>query len=122
MLRISYSDVNSTQRWNLCGQLAGPWVKELRSCWHNARRMAPRSSAVVDLSDVTFIDETGEELLRDMQQDGTKFVAVGVETKHLLENLARSGERPLRKVVGHWCGLCGEPRTEKKRTTGGIDE
>jgi hypothetical protein len=42
---------------------------------------------VVDLSDVTFIDERGEMLLSKMRGDGAEFVATGVETKHMLENL-----------------------------------
>ena len=101
MLRIYYSDGDAGQRWDVCGQLAGPWVDELRSCWRQARKTAPMSRAVVDLSDVTFIDERGERLLSEMFRAGVEFVAAGVETKHLLENLKAKGERPLRRSVGH---------------------
>jgi hypothetical protein len=96
MLRICYS-----QQWTLCGQLAGPWVQELRSCWEHARRAAVGSSAVVDLSDVTFVDENGERLLAEMRNAGVEFVATGVETKHLLQNLKSKGERPLRRLIGY---------------------
>ncbi len=95
MLRICYS-----QQWTLCGQLAGPWVQELRSCWQRARRAAAASSAVVDLSDVTFVDENGERLLAEMRSRGVEFIATGVETKHLLQNLKGRGERPLRRSIG----------------------
>jgi len=98
MLRIYYS-----QQWTLCGQLAGPWVQELRSCWEHARRAG--SSAVVDLSDVTFVDENGETLLAEMRTAGVEFVATGVETKHLLQNLKSRGERPLRRLVGCLAGV-----------------
>jgi|SRR5580700_10041277 hypothetical protein len=94
MLRIYYS-----QQWTLCGQLAGPWVQELRSCWEHARRAAAGSSAVVDLSDVTFIDENGERLLAEMRSAGVEFNATGVETKHLVQNLKSRGERPLRRLI-----------------------
>jgi len=47
---------------------------------------------VVDLSDVTFIDEAGESLLSEMKSAGVTFVAAGVETKHLLENLKAVGK------------------------------
>lgn len=97
MLRICYS-----QQWKLCGQLAGPWVQELRSCWEHARGIAAGSAAVVDLNDVTFIDEEGETLLVDMRTAGVQFVATGVETKHLIENLKARGERPLRRMLGCW--------------------
>ena len=68
----------------LCGQLAGPWVEELRGCWNHARGASPLERQVVDLSDVTFIDEAGEQLLSEMHGAGVEFVAAGVETKHLL--------------------------------------
>jgi hypothetical protein len=95
MLRISYS-----QHWTLCGQLAGPWVQELRSCWERARRTPAGAGSVVNLSDVTFIDEEGEKLLSEMRSAGVEFVATGVDTKHLLDNLRGRGERPLRRLVG----------------------
>jgi hypothetical protein len=107
MLRICYS-----QKWTLCGQLAGPWVHELRSCWEHARHIAAGSAAVMDLSDVTFIDEDGEKLLLEMRNAGVEFLATGVETKHLLENLKSRGERPLRRLVGCWTGTI--PTREKK--------
>jgi len=100
MLRISYSDTGAEQRWKLCGQLAGAWVDELRSCWQYARRIAPKAAAVLDLSDVTFIDESGEQLLSDMGGSGAKFVAAGVDTRHLLDNLKGYGKKPLRRLIG----------------------
>ena len=105
MLRIYYS-----QQWTLCGQLAGPWVQELRSCWEHRRLAVAGSSALVDLSDVTFIDEDGEKLLSEMRGAGVEFVATGVETKHLLQNLKSRGERPLRRLIGSLTGVatpCG---------------
>ena len=100
MLRISYLNTGAEQRWKLCGQLAGAWVDELRSCWQFARTTAPRASAVLDLSDVTFIDEAGERLLADMRTAGAEFLAAGVETRHLLDNLKANGEKPLRRIIG----------------------
>lgn len=87
MLRVSYSDTADGQRWSLCGRLAGPWVDELRSCWRQARERAPRAAAVVDLKDITFVDEAGERLLAEMQAAGTEFIAAGVENKHLVADL-----------------------------------
>lgn len=99
MLRICYSLTNPVEQWTLCGQLAGAWVQELRSCWEHARRAAAASKSVVDLSDVTFIDENGERLLSEMRSAGVEFVATGIETKHLIENLKGEGERTLRRLV-----------------------
>ena len=93
MLRISFSDSAEGQRWSVCGRLAGPWVNELRACWQYARDHAPRSHAVMDLRDVTFVDADGHELLSEMRGAGVEFVASGVEMKHLLENLNTTNGR-----------------------------
>jgi hypothetical protein len=118
MLRIFFS-----QQWTLCGQLAGPWVREFRSCWKHARRASAGAAAVVDLSDVTFIDENGERLLAEMRSAGVKFVATGVATKHLLDNLKGRGERPLRPLTGALADVAtpcssGAPGARRLRTLG----
>jgi hypothetical protein len=119
MLKVSHTDTSGGQRWTLCGHLAGPWVDELRACWSHARELAPRARAVVDLTEVTFIDEAGERLLAEMERDGTEFLATGVENKHLVASLRQqeNGKRPLRRLMEH-LGSCGE--TAKKK--GGNNE
>ena len=87
MFRVSYSDTADGQRWSLHGRLAGPWVDELRSCWKYARDRAPLAPAVVDLKEVTFIDEAGETLLAEMRSAGAELIATGVEHQHLLATL-----------------------------------
>ncbi len=101
MLRISYSDTADGQHWILCGSLAGPWVDELRCCWRNIRQYARSAKAFVDLKDVTFIDEAGEDLLLEMRTAGAEFYAAGVDHKYLLAHLKQNGERPLRRRVEH---------------------
>jgi anti-anti-sigma regulatory factor len=77
MLRITHKETETEQRWTLCGQLTGPWVVELRACWEHGRQAGVDTRAVVDLSDVTFIDESGEQLLSEMRSGGAEFVAGG---------------------------------------------
>jgi hypothetical protein len=67
----------------------------------------------VDLRDVTFIDEKGEELLSEMRSQGAEFVAAGVETKHLLKNLQARGERPLRRFIAPSASDCEKSRLTK---------
>jgi hypothetical protein len=116
MLRIICAQTETEQRWTLCGQLAGLWVAELRECWEHGRQVANSAHRVVDLSDVTFIDESGERLLSEMRSSGAKFVAAGVETKHLLKNLIGKGERPLRRVIAPRAPCCEEPQTSRNKT------
>jgi hypothetical protein len=98
MFRASYSDTADGQRWTLCGRLTGPWVEELRRCWRQAPERAP-GRAVVDMKEVTFIDEAGKKLLGEMLRAGAEFIVKGVENKHLLESLENRGERAPRRGV-----------------------
>jgi len=100
MLRITHAQTETEQRWTLCGRLTRPWVAELRACWERGRQVRVNARTVVDLRDVTFIDESGEKLLSEMRSHGAEFIAAGVETKHLLKNLKGKGERPLRRFIG----------------------
>jgi hypothetical protein len=95
MLRICHSDTTDGHRWNLSGCVAGPWVEEFRACWLQALERTPLARAVVDLNDVTFIDDAGARLIADMLSAGTEFIATGVANKHLLEDLQNRGGRRL---------------------------
>jgi len=115
MLRITYAPAETEQRWTLCGQLIRPWVAELRACWEGGRQSGVNTRTVVDLRDVTSIDESGEELLSEMGSQGAEFIAAGVETTHVLENLRGKDERPLRRLVespASHRGKCGVTRKE----------
>src|SRR6266566_6655374 len=126
MLRITFSSTATEQRWILCGHLAGPWVGELRSHWEKELGASRGRQLVVDLSDVTLIDETGESLLRELRSGGADFIpGGGVETRDLVENLRAGGVSPVRKYLTRhegrndesdlgkngsgtnpWCGRC----------------
>ena len=102
MLRITHSRTEAEQRWTLSGRLTRPWIAELRASWEHGRQSEANARMIVDLSDVTFIDESGEKLLSEMGSDGAEFVATGVETLHLLKTLRDSGNRPLRRFIGRF--------------------
>jgi anti-anti-sigma regulatory factor len=89
MLRIT---TDGTEKLVLHGQLAGPWVEELKTAWDKPLRL-------VDLTDVTFVDEAGARVLCAMKDAGVRFVARGVDTKHLLEELKRKTTPPLRRCL-----------------------
>ena len=100
MLRICSCETGGLQKWILCGQLAGAWVGALEREWHRQRTESSHLRAVIDLSDVTFIDETGERLLRELRDQGAEFVAKGIDTCHILENLAVRDRPQLRRYLG----------------------
>jgi hypothetical protein len=100
MLKITHNGSPNQQRWTLCGQLSGPWVAELRAMWERLRCRSDAKSYVVDLSDVTLIDDRGEVLLRAMKEDGARFVARGVEMKHILAQLRSKAKPSVRRSLG----------------------
>jgi anti-anti-sigma regulatory factor len=103
MLRIT----TTGQKLVLQGQLAGPWVDELKSAWD-------KTLVLVDLTDVTFIDEGGARLLCAMKDEGVRFVARGVDTKHLLDALkCKTAPPPLRRCLS-WLASDACRKDEKR--------
>lgn len=100
MLKITIADTATEQRWVVYGRLTEPWVSELRSTWKNAEAVRRGKDCVVDLNEVTFIDERGEEALLAIAKEGARFVAGGVYTRQVVEHLtklcdaARAGSGP----------------------------
>lgn len=81
MLRIDIQQGEKGTNLILAGKLMGPWVTELEKCW-NAVRAAESCQAPspirVDLSEVTFIDERGKQLVAQMCQSGIKLAGTGL--------------------------------------------
>ncbi len=63
MLRITITDGPAEQRWILQGRLVAPWVAELEARWKNSHRRRDARKCIVDVSDVTLIDDRGEKAL-----------------------------------------------------------
>jgi ABC-type transporter Mla MlaB component len=87
MLRITVKENASEQRWVLQGRLTKHSIAELVSLWRATPDHHPARNRIVDLNEVTAIDKCGEEALCMMIDEGAKFIATGVYTKHLLEAL-----------------------------------
>jgi anti-anti-sigma regulatory factor len=101
MLKITNTGTATEDKWVLYGQLSGPWVAELKSNWEKTRLESDGRRCVVDLTDVTFIDDRGESVLRAMRSQGAEFVARGVDTRQVLAELKSKKRRPLRKCLAH---------------------
>jgi anti-anti-sigma regulatory factor len=89
MLRITIKETATDRRWIVQGSLAGPWVGELRTTWKRSHRSKDKRACVIDLNDVTFIDKSGERLLRAMSKNGAQLIAKGMYVKHVLEQLQK---------------------------------
>jgi len=85
MIRITAQQESSVTRLFLEGKLSGPCVDELDKCWQTC---APGEVALlVDLTNVSFVDEHGKELLGRMHNRGIKLFSRSVMTKGLIEEI-----------------------------------
>jgi hypothetical protein len=87
MLKISFTETPTEERWILHGRLNVPWVHELRTCWKKNHRTDVGRTCIVDLNEVTFIDRNGERLLAVLVREGAQCVASGIYDKHIVEHL-----------------------------------
>jgi len=89
MLKISVKNEESGKRLLLEveGRLAGTWVGELNRCWEGERARTAADAMVVRLANVSFVDETGTDLLRRMFQAGAKLEGSGCMVRALLAQI-----------------------------------
>jgi anti-anti-sigma regulatory factor len=75
--------------FKLAGALAGDWAIELERCWREAADSPTRSRVIVDLTEVTFVDDIGKDLLKSMTREGVELVARDILMKSIVEDIAR---------------------------------
>jgi hypothetical protein len=84
MLRVEFQDVGNTMTMRLEGRFVGLFAKETRDLL-TRRNIPPR--LVVNLSEVTFVDAVGEEMLSWLARIGGKFIADNCYPLHVCERL-----------------------------------
>lgn len=88
MLRITTCNDPENTRFVVEGRLAGACVGELENCWRAARSLKSERAILVDLAGVTFVDQSGKELLKRMHELGVGFLAPRLMTKCLIEEIS----------------------------------
>ncbi len=67
MLKIAFVETsNGTPTLSMEGRLIGPWVEELRRLCDSI--LAGGGKLILDLSEVSFVDRNGVELLQSLRQ------------------------------------------------------
>jgi len=90
MLKITIHDSAAEFRFHLEGRLSGPWVEELRQCWHTAASTTGGRTTVLDLCDVDFIDPAGQRLLTEMHAREVRLVADTPLIEAVIEEVCRA--------------------------------
>jgi ABC-type transporter Mla MlaB component len=93
MFRITTRGADGELVLTLEGNLTGPWVDELNSCWHTVVAAAPGAQVRVDLSSVCRVDSEGRELLRAMHRSGARLVARGCVMPVLVREIAEDEQK-----------------------------
>ena len=88
MLRIITERSGDRYRLELHGSITGEWIALLERRWREIRAAAPSAHIGIGLSNVTFIDADGEQLLRCMAQSGVEFDGTGVMNRYVIEKVS----------------------------------
>jgi len=84
MLRVEFQDVGNTVTMRLEGRFVGAFAKDARDL---VTRCKIPLRLVVNLSEVTFVDAVGEEVLSWLARIGGEFVAENCYPLHVCERL-----------------------------------
>jgi anti-anti-sigma regulatory factor len=87
MLRINIENGLLATRMKLEGKLAHEWVAEAENVWTRLRASNGTKTVVVDLFDVTFVDDAGWQLLAQLHHAGAKLVGAGPMMSALIEEI-----------------------------------
>jgi hypothetical protein len=93
MLKISIVENRTQRRLVLEGKLIAPWVAELKPACEKAKADLGDRDLVVEVKNLTAINQAGENVLLELMREGVKFRGCGVFTKHLLKELTRRVEQ-----------------------------
>ena len=84
MLRVEFQDAGETLIMRLEGRFVGPFAEDTRDRL-TRRNIPPR--LVVNLSEITFVDAVGEEMLSWLARMGGRFIADNCYPLHVCERL-----------------------------------
>jgi len=87
MLRIDTHYSTESTDFTVAGKLVGPWVIVLEECSQTAIVERPGSAVIVNLADVSFIDDAGRGLLTRRCRPGVALVPTDVLIKGIVEEI-----------------------------------
>jgi len=92
MLRITTETKRAKTTVTIEGRIAGPSVGTVEQCWRELYAAAPKQKFIVNLCGVSFIDNAGKMLLREMHRLGAEFQAVGCLNQAIVNEIASSAD------------------------------
>jgi hypothetical protein len=87
MLRITFLNEPGITRMKLEGKLAHEWVDEARKAWAAMSEKGCDAGIVVDLLNVSFVDDEGHQFLTEMRHAGAELMGSGPLMSALIEEI-----------------------------------
>lgn len=92
MLRISTETKRAKTILTIEGRIAGASVATVEQCWRELYAASPKQKFIVNLCGVSFIDNAGKVLLREMYRLGAELQAEGCLNQAIVDEISASGE------------------------------
>jgi hypothetical protein len=93
VLRITIDETDLAIAMTLEGRIAGPWVNELHQAWTQITPKLGRRTMSVDLSNVTYADASGKQILRNIcAQSSAKLVANNLWARYIAEEITKESQ------------------------------
>jgi anti-anti-sigma regulatory factor len=84
MLRLTTKEAEDLIEIKLEGRIAGPWTVELGRVWKETAPRVRGRELTLDLSDVTYADEAGKQVLAEIYRGArTRLIATTLWTEYL---------------------------------------
>src|SRR6516162_11738431 len=90
MLRITTETKRGRTVLTVEGRIAGASVAVLEQCWRDLYRTSPRQKFSVSLCGVSFIDNAGKVLLKEMHRRGAELLAEGCLNQAIVDEIVES--------------------------------
>jgi hypothetical protein len=82
------------------GKVVGPWIQECRRAWQVVREELGSKKLLLDLCGLTFVDESGTRLLREIHRaSGAEILANSPLTKYFAERIMQEPDETENKGV-----------------------
>jgi len=93
MLRISTENKRGKLFLSVEGSLSGPRVATLEQCWRELYATNPRPKFCINLCGVSFIDNAGKALLKEMYRLGAELLAEGCLNQAVVSEIVGPGRK-----------------------------
>jgi len=91
------------------GRIAGPQVATFEQCWRELYAASPKQKFIINLCGVSFIDNSGKVLLREIHRLGADLQAEGCLNQAIVQEIAEAGEVHARRSQKHGRKAKGSP-------------